>query len=100
MFSDVLLLILTASQQTFDLCTTFQRTTEESSLTLVTPGYLEGVQYPNNSYCECTIRSDPFSGRPQSLNMTVEDLSLEDCSTTDTPWDTLTITAVYLFEHL
>ena len=85
------------AQETYDMCATFQRRFDEQTLRLVTPGYLENEKYPNGSLCECNLYTTGES-QSNSLNVTVEDMKIEDCSSFSTHFDTLTITAVYLFE--
>ncbi|XP_067946438.1 uncharacterized protein [Watersipora subatra] len=83
--------------QTFDMCATFQLATDEKSLRLVTPGFLEGKNYPNSSECECVVEERQVSGVNLALNITVESLDLEVCNDAN-PFDTITISAVYQFE--
>ena len=90
--------IIVAGMQTYDMCATFQRVHSASTLGFVTPGYLEGENYPNNSLCQCTFETTVANGQDRSLNLTVEDLNLETCSQSSNQYDTLTVSAVYTFE--
>ena len=85
---------------TLDLCASFTHSYEDKSITLVTPGYQENAKYPNMSYCQCDIQTLIPTSRDRSLNLTVQDLKLENCSESSTPYDTLTVRTAYSYQAL
>lgn len=81
-----------------NMCETFARDFTLSTIYLITPGYTEG-SYPPSISCECDIETLTPTSQGKSLNITVDDMQLEDCTNLGiSDFDTVTIRAAYQFQ--